>query len=289
MKTALITGGEGMLAQDVHAALVATGRWHATAPSRLDLDVSDQDAVARHVAAVKPDAVINTAVVHVEPSQESPEDAFRVNAWGVRSLAVACEAVDAMLVQVSTCGLFGDDVRPYHEYDPVVLKTQYARSKHAGERYAAELCSRSLVLRPGWLFGGSPAHGHNFVAARVREARGSSEKVIKSASDKHGSPTYTGDVADRLISLIEMGAIGTFHVANSGGATRAEYVRQILQSAGLNTRVEDVGSGHFPRLAPVPDCEMLTSLNLGYAGLSPLPPWQEAIDRYVASVGGDLG
>jgi dTDP-4-dehydrorhamnose reductase len=286
LKTALITGGEGMLAQDVRSALIATGRWRVTAPSRLDLDITDADGVAGHIAAVKPDAVINTAVLHVDPSENSPEDAFRVNAWGVRNLAIACEAADAMLVQISTCGLFGDEVRPYDEYDPVVLKTVYARSKHAGERYAAELCSRTLILRLGWLFGGSPAHSRNFVAARIREAQ-AAEGALQSASDKHGSPTYTGDVADRLISLLEMGemgAVGLFHLANSGAASRAEYVRQILASAGLDTAVEDVDSSHFPRVAPVPDCEVLTSLNLGYAGLSPMPPWTEAIDRYVRSI-----
>ena len=287
LKTALITGGDGMLAGDVRAALVATGRWRATAPSRLDFDITDGVAVTRHVSAVKPDAVINTAVLHVEPSEKSPEEAFRVNAWGVHNLAIACEEVGATLVQISTCGLFGDDVRPYDEYDPVVLKTVYARSKHAGERYAAELCSRSLILRLGWLFGGSPAHSRNFVAARIREALGA-EGALQSAADKHGSPTYTGDVADRLISLVEMGSVGLFHLANSGAATRAEYVRQILTSTGLSTVVKDVDSSHFPRVAPVPDCEVLTSLNLGYAGLTPLPPWPAAIDRYVRSIREEL-
>jgi dTDP-4-dehydrorhamnose reductase len=287
LKTALIAGGDGMLATDVRAALLATGRWRATAPSRLDLDITDAVAVAQHIVAVKPDVVINTAVLHVDPCERSPEEAFRVNAWGVRNLAIACEAIDAVLVQISTCGLFGDEVRPYNEYDPVVLKTVYARSKHAGERYAAELCSRTLVLRLGWLFGGSPAHSRNFVAARIREAQ-AAEGALRSASDKHGSPTFTGDVADRLIALVEMGAVGLFHLANSGAASRVEYVRRILTSAGLSTAVEDVDSGHFPRVAPVPDCEVLTSLNLGYAGLTPLPPWTEAIDRYVRSIRAEL-
>jgi dTDP-4-dehydrorhamnose reductase len=276
-----------MLAGDVRAALVATGRWRVTAPSRLDLDISDESTVAQHVAAVKPDAVINTAVLHVDPSERSPQDAFQVNARGVRNLAIACEDAGATLVQISTCGLFGDEVRPYNEYDPVVLKTVYARSKHAGERYAAELCSSSLVLRLGWLFGGSPAHSRNFVAARIREAQ-VAEGALQSAVDKYGSPTYTGDVADRLISLVELGAVGLFHLANSGAASRAEYVRQILTSAGLGTAVEDVDSSHFPRVAPVPDCEILTSLNLGYAGLPPLPPWAESVDRYVLSIREEL-
>ena len=60
--------------------------------------------------------------------------------------------------------------------------------------------------------------------------------------------------------------------------------QEFPRAFGLTTVVEEVDSSHFPRRAPVPNCEMLTSFNLGYAGLPPLPPWQEALSCYVRGI-----
>ena len=202
-------------------------------------------------------------------------------------MARACERRGAVVVQISTGGLFGDEVRAYDEYEPVSLRTAYARSKYAGEEYVRQFCERHFILRLGWLYGGGITHRKNFVVARYREALGKS--VVKSACDKHGSPTCARDVATTIHNLFETDAYGLYHVANEGGCTRAEYVRAILSAFGLDTTVEDIDSSHFPRKANIPDCEMLTSFNLGYAGVPRLAPWNEALSRYVESIKGAEG
>ena len=271
-----------MLASDLAAFLSAQKDYNVVSLSHDSLDVVRRYDVDTAMTAHHPDWVINTAVCHVEESEESPQAAFASNAWGPRNLAQACQRHGAVLVQISTGGLFGDEVRAYHEYDPVVLKTVYARSKYAGEQYVRELCPRHFILRLGWLYGGGVEHHRNFVVARYREAL--QKPVVQSASDKHGSPTFAGDVARFIPRLLESEEYGTYHLSNQGGCTRAEYVQQIIQEFGLDTSVEAVDSSHFSRRAPVPDCEILTSLNLDYAGLTPLPPWQEALARYVSNI-----
>lgn len=278
----LITGAAGLLASELRSYLSSLYSYNVVAVPHARLDITRPDEVASVMARHRPDVVINTAVLQVEPSEATPEKAFAVNAWGARNLAQASQRHGAVLVQISTCGLFGDEIRPYQEYDEVALKTVYARSKYAGEQYVGQLCDRHFILRLGWLYGGNETHTRNFVAARYREAR--QKSVVQSASDKHGSPTYAGDVARAIPAILDSEQYGLYHVANQGGCTRAEYVQAIVKAFGLGTVVEEVDSSHFPRRAPVPDCEMLTSFNLGYAGLPLLPPWQEALARYVHGV-----
>jgi dTDP-4-dehydrorhamnose reductase len=194
-------------------------------------------------------------------------------------VARECERAGAAFVSVSSCGLFGDDVRFYDEYDTPILKTQYARSKHEGERAACGWCRRAYVVRPGWLFGGRPEHARNFVVRRWEEAR--RVPVVASAGDKFGSPTFTEDLAARILDLLGTDAYGVYHVTNTGGGSRYDYVRHIVDTFALPVRVEKVDSSHHPRSAPVPACEMLDNFNTKFLGLPPLPTWQEAIERYV--------
>jgi len=273
----LIAGGKGMLATDLASHFASQG-WQVVAPSHQELDINQAAMVDRALGEFRPEVLVNTAAVHVNDCEDEPPRAYGTNAWGVRNLALACQRRGSVLVQISTSGLFGDEVRPYHEYDPVTLKTVYARSKWEGEQYA-RLCGRHFILRLGWLYGGGVDHARNFAAARYREAL--AKPVMQSAGDKWGSPTWTLDVARALPALLESGQYGLYHLAGEGGCNRAQYVEAILRAFGLPNPVEEVDSSHFPRKAEVPDCEILTSYNLGYAGLSPLPMWRESLERYL--------
>jgi dTDP-4-dehydrorhamnose reductase len=281
MKLVMITGGQGMLATDLAVHLERL-QYEVRPLSRRDLDVTDTAGVETAIAGLKPAAVIHTAGLHVDPCEEDPPQAFRVNAWATRALARSCDRHGAALVFISTCGLFGDKLKAYTEYDPVALKTVYARSKHAGEESVRQFCRAHFIVRPGWLFGGSVHHAKNFVVRRFEEAQ--KADVIQSVFDKHGSPTYTGDLARGIAGLLETDEYGTYHLTNQGGGSRAAYVRRILECFGLSTRVEEVDSSRFPRRANVPDCEILEGLNIRFLGLKPLPPWEEAIARYVRAI-----
>ena len=270
-----------MLATDL--ARVAEGAgYEVVGLSHADLDVTDAAGVQQALNQVRPDVVVNTPGIAVDTCEEHPEEGYRVHAWAAGRLARECQRMGADFVYLSTCGLFGDDVKFYSEYDPVQLKTKYARSKYLGEQVALQACQRTFVVRPGWLFGGTPAHPRNFVYQRFLEAQRS--KVLRSVGDKFGSPTYTGDLAAKILELVETEQHGLYHVTSEGGASRYEYVKCIVEAFGLDTPVESVDSSAFPRSAPVPDCEMLENLNLRFLGLEALGPWQEAIQRYVAAL-----
>ena len=286
-RTILITGGGGMLAARLAAHFSAQPHTTVLAPGRAELDIADEAAVLAAVRDLAPTAAINTAAMLVEPSEASPREAFRINAWGPRNLALACAENDAALVHISTGGLFGDAVKAYTEYDPVVLKTQYAKSKFAGEEQVRAICPWHFILRLGWLYGGGAGGRRDFVAARLEEARG--KDVLHSAGDRFGSPVSADEVALTLDRLMQAGAFGLYHVAGAGGCSRAEYVAAILSAAGSPCRVEAVDSGAFPRKADVPACEMLESWNLGYAGVEALPHWKEGLAAYVRVLTGGQG
>lgn len=278
MKTKiLITGGGGMLATALEEFYRGQGS-EVSAPTYLELNVLDHQGVAGAIAALKPDYVFHTAALHVNDCEDNPEMAYKLNTWATRNLARVCQMKGSRLVYISSCGYFGDEVKYYSEYDPVVLKTVYAKSKHGGEVAAFQECENVYAIRPGLLFGGSIKQPKNFAYQRYLE--GQKRPVVQSAGDKYGSPTYVADLALKINDILQADTPGLYHMTNGGGCSRAEYVTRILSACGLETKVETVDSSHFPRKANVPNCEMLNNLNLKYLGISLLPSWEDAIGRY---------
>lgn len=276
----LITGGSGMLAGRLDKTFANAG-WRVHRLNRAELDITDESAVFACVQGLRPTAVVNTAAMLVEPCEANPKAAFHVNAWGVRNLARACEKLGTQLVQISTSGVFGDDVRPFNEFEPVVNKTRYAASKYAGECFAREWCNKHVILRLGWLYGGGLDGRKDFITARLAEAAGT--PLLQSAGDKFGCPTNADDVAGTLLFLLQEKVYGLFHCANEAETpcSRADYVEAILRNAKTSAQVERTDSSSFPRTANVPDCEWITSYALEYAGFAPLPHWQESLARYM--------
>jgi len=275
-----------MLATDLARVASAEG-YQVTGTSHGEMDVTQAGQVRQVLEGTKPQVVVNTPGIGVDTCEERPEEGYLMHTWAAGVVARECQRIDAVFVYISTCGLFGDEMRFYSEYDPVVLKTQYARSKLLGEQEAFRACERTFVIRPGWMYGGTQNHQRNFVFQRYQEAL--REPMLKSAGDKYGSPTFTGDVAAKLLEILEMDEYGLYHVTNQGSASRYDYVKYIVNSFGLDTPVEKVDSSSFPRRAPVPDCETLENLNVRFLGLQPMEPWQDAIDRYVHSIKANIG
>lgn len=276
----LVTGASGMLGSDVYRFLEGAG-YHVIAASRERMDVTQLPAVQRCLSEHHPDLVFHAAAhTDLDQAEREPDITYRINTIGTWNVALACARNRAQLVYVSTCGVFdGRKAAPYTELDSPNPLTHYHRSKYQAERRVAELVPEHFILRPGWLFGGRASHRRNYVANRYREALNRS--VIRSATDRFGSPTYTLDFAASALEIVRSQAFGLYHVANSGACSRYEYVRNCLAGLGLATPLEPVTSDYFPRSAPVPAWEALDSYFLRLRGLAAPRPWQEALAEYV--------
>ncbi|MCX5713770.1 MAG: NAD(P)-dependent oxidoreductase [Candidatus Omnitrophica bacterium] len=267
-KKIFITGGGGMLASQLEQFYIKN-QDEVLAPRHAELDVLDEEAIKEALYSFKPDCVFHTAALHVDACEDNPELAFKLNGWATGNLAKLCSELDSEFVYISSCGYFGDEIKYYPEVEPVVLKTVYARSKHEGEVLALKESKKTYAIRPGWLFGGNPQHKKNFVYQRYLDALKS--PVIKSAKDKFGTPTFVGDLVLKIEQILKTKRYGLYHVTNSGGCSRAEYIAKIIESFGLNNEVIPVDSTNFPRKANVPACELLENRNIKLLGLSFLP------------------
>lgn len=281
MTRVLVLGATGQLGSD----LVRTNPGLAlTALGRADLDVTDAAALARRVADAAPDWVLNAAADNrTDAAEDDPTAAFAVNAWAVRSLAAACTAARARLLQFSTDFVFdGRKGVPYIESDAPNPVNVYGLSKYAGERFVLNGAPGHVVVRSAGLFGraGSRAKGGNFVDTIVARARRG--EPVRGVTDIAMSPTSTRDLAAKTWELIGRNPPGgVYHLVNAGGASVFELARVILDVAGLPATVKPVSASDWPgKIRRAPDTR-LSSDRLAALGIAPLRSWREALSEYL--------
>ena len=279
-KTVLVTGARGQLAGAIVDAYKDTA--DVRAYSRRDLDISDFDAVMSRVMEDRPDVIINCAAYNnVDGAEDEVDKALTANAFAVRVLARATEAVGATLVHYSTDFVFdGTAAQPYTEEDAPNPQSVYAQSKLLGEWFALE-APRAFVLRVESLFGGAAAKSSvDRIVQAIAEGR-----EAKVFADRTVSPSYVVDVAAATKVLIDRGEPGLYHCVGTGQANWHTVGQEIARV---------MGKEHDARLQPVSVADVrLRAARPRFAALAndklnrivPLPTWQDALRRYLSGDG----
>lgn len=230
------------------------------------------------------DCIIHAAAnTNVEACEMDPEKCYRNNTLLTERLALASGLANAKFVYISSTGIYGTGKKqePYNEYDDVDPTTHHHKSKWLGEQAVNTVTRHALIIRTGWLFGGKPESPKNFVARRIEEALNSVDGKVYSNQEQKGVPTYVGDVSSKIYELIQKDECGTFNIVNKGVASRFEYVKKIIELAGLQTEVLPVEASAFNRKAKVSNNESAVSLKLQQLNYSPLPHWSESLEKYL--------
>ncbi|UNX55760.1 dTDP-4-dehydrorhamnose reductase [Georgenia sp. TF02-10] len=275
----LVTGASGMLGTDLVDRLGAEHEVRATA--REDLDVTDPAAVPAAVRDV--DVVVNCAAwTAVDDAEAQEPDAFTLNAVAPQLLARAAAAAGARMVQVSTDYVFdGHAAAPYPEDASLAPASAYGRTKAAGEWSVRAEAPDHLIVRTAWLYG---AHGPCFPRTMARLAGEREELTV--VADQVGQPTWTVDVADLLVRLVEAAApAGTYHATSAGQVSWHGFAQAVVASAGKDpAMVRETTSAAFVRPAPRPSYSVLGHGALARAGVAPIGDWRARWDAAAPTV-----
>jgi dTDP-4-dehydrorhamnose reductase len=276
---ALITGGGGQLASDLHELLGDDARSYTHA----ELDIADSAALDRAFEDVRPDVVFNCAAFHnVDICETEPDSAWAVNVRAVRDLA----GRGAKLVHLSTNYVFdGRREEPYGEGDLPNPRSVYALTKLAGEHAALAYGDGALVVRGAGLYGvhGSASKGGNFVQRMIGRAR--EQSALKMVADQRLQPTFTADLAQSLLAAVEADAAGVLHLTANGACSWHEFTVAIMELAGIDVPIEAVDTTIAPGSPDRPLNGVLARPRADALGLAELRPWRDALADYMGRAG----
>jgi dTDP-4-dehydrorhamnose reductase len=278
-----LVGGSGQLGTALRDVL---GERDVIAPPHADVALEDTAAVARLLDGAKPDVLVNCSAFHnVDRCEREPETAFAINALAVDRAAQACAVRGVAFATVSTDYVFDGTLgRAYREDDAVRPMTAYGASKAAGEFLTRRHGARHFIVRTSGLFGttGTSTKGYTLIEKVLRQAEAG--EPTRMVEDMVFSPSYAPHVARALRDLFDAQAYGTHHVTNAGAVSWYAFVRTAFAKAGLaGAPLEPVSYASLGTPTPRPMRSPLENTTFARAGIAPLPPWEAALDEFLAA------
>ncbi|MDR2968076.1 MAG: dTDP-4-dehydrorhamnose reductase, partial [Tannerellaceae bacterium] len=201
-----------------------------------------------------------------------------INAEAVKTLACAARDNGSRLIHISTDYVFdGTNHRPYGEADGTNPVSVYGQTKLAGEALLQETLADAVIVRTSWLYSET---GNNFVKTMLR--LGKERKELKVVFDQIGTPTYAGDLAKALLSILDreknQGYVpGIYHFSNEGVCSWYDFARKIMELSGLPCKVIPIETKDYPTPAVRPAYSVLNKTKIKETYNLAIPHWEEAL------------
>lgn len=278
----LVTGAKGQLGTDLMNELAKRGL-EGVGVDVAEMDITDADACRRVISSSNVEAVIHCAAyTAVDAAEDNVELCHKVNAVGTRNIAEVCHDLDIKMMYISTDYVFdGQGERPWEPDDHRDPLNVYGQEKYEGELAIEELVKKFFIVRIAWVFG---LNGNNFIKTMLR--LGKERGGVSVVNDQIGSPTYTYDLARLLVDMIQTEKYGRYHATNEGLCSWYEFAVEIFKQAGMDqVTVKPVSSEEFPAKAKRPKNSRISKDKLTENGFERLPSWQDALSRYLVSLG----
>lgn len=281
----LVTGANGQLGSEMR-------RLGAVSPNNYiftdvaELDITDANAVLATVKENAVEIIVNCAAyTNVDKAESDETTAELINSTAVRNLAVAMKEVSGTLFHVSTDYVFGlDGNTPRTEDMPVNPLGVYGRTKLNGELAISESGCKALIFRTAWLYS---EFGNNFLKTMMRLT--AEREQLNVVFDQVGTPTYAGDLALAIFSIIEAGVYegneGIYHFSDEGVCSWYDFAVEIAAAAGnTNCRISPCHSSEFPSPVTRPPYSVLDKTKIKNTFGIDIPHWRESMEYCIKRI-----
>ncbi len=280
----LVTGSNGQLG--THMRLLAPQSRHTWFFTDVaELDITSRESVSNFVNNNNIELVVNCAAyTNVDRAESEEELALRINGEAVGNLAEAMKKVDGTLIHISTDYVFGGNRNntPCREDEPSNPTGAYGRTKLAGEQ-AATKCHH-LIFRTAWLYS---EYGKNFVLTMLNLT--ATKPELKVVFDQVGTPTYAGDLAHAIFSIVEEESFrnheGIFHFSNEGVCSWFDFTKEIARQSDHNgCNIQPCHSDEFPSPVKRPAYSVLDKTKYKQTFNKTIPYWTDSLTTCINNI-----
>ena len=291
----LVTGGSGQLGRAIKDVtensehrFIYTYMSSQNHDGMVHLDISDPEEVNKVMDDHNIDVIVNCAgYTDVERAESEEDKAFKANAEGAEILAVAAKARGAVLIQISTDYIFdGSSSRPYREDAEASPLGVYGRSKLAGELAVRASGARHMIIRTSWLYS---RYGKNFVKTILKKSE--EQPLLKVVSDQVGTPTYAGDLAEFILTLLEpenLEKTGTYNYTDEGVCSWYDLACEVCELSGNLCEVVPCETGEYPVKAARPHYSVLNKSKVKKTFGIEIPYWKDSLRHCMSEIATSL-
>lgn len=243
----LITGANGFLGHYLVPALLqqgfnvlATGKGACRLAGQgtngfdyAEMDFTDLSSTRDTVSRYAPDIIVHAGAVSKPDDCELDQAlAWRINTGGTHHLLEAAAAHQAFFIFISTDFVFDGEKGMYAEEDQTVPVNYYGQTKLEAEKAVHQYPHPWAVVRTVLVYG-EPLAGRSNILSIVKDKleKGEGYKVV---DDQVRTPTYVGDLAEGIVSIIQKKATGTWHLSGAEVLTPYEMACKAADFLGLD-------------------------------------------------------
>lgn len=272
----LVTGAYGQLGNALQRELAGDNNIEAIFTDADSLDITDPTALDRFFEDNPVEIIVNCAAYTAVDKAESDDlKAAAINTAAVGNLGQVASKYGIKVIHISTDYVFsGESFRPYKENDEPYPQSIYGRTKLEGEGLLTSFCKDTIIIRTAWLYS---EFGNNFVKTMLRLSGERDE--INVVSDQIGSPTYAGDLASAIHTIIsdKNWQPGIYHFTNEGVASWYDFTKAIFEIAGKSTRVNPIPTAQYPTPAKRPLYSVLSKNKIKQNYGITIPYWRDSL------------
>ena len=284
-----LIGNKGMLGTELSLLLGKSGVPFIGTDKEVDITKLSALRDFTHTKTIE--WIINCAAyTAVDKAEDERENSHLLNTVGPQNIATMAKEIGARLIHISTDYVFnGQGNRPYTEEDATDPIGVYGLTKRDGENKVLEENDKSYVIRTAWLYGN---YGNNFVHTMLRLMK--ERESISVVNDQHGSPTWSGDLAETIYTFIHLIRenktipYGIYHFTNEGKITWFDFAKGIYTQArdfGILTKeceIKPCCSDDFPSKVKRPAYSVLDKSKIKTTLGITIPAWDVSLRRYLS-------
>ncbi len=283
----LVTGATGQLGLSLHKLSPQFPQFTCQFVSRSDLDLGDPSSLESYLEQQNFDVIINAAAyTAVDKAEAEAEVCDLVNHQSVAQLAKISHQRQTKLIHVSSDYVFdGLSYQPYTEEDPTGPQGIYGQTKLDGEKaMLAELPQHGMILRTSWVYS---EFGQNFVKTMLR--LGSERDALNVVFDQVGTPTYAGDLAQCIFTILSQDdfweeglATEIFNYSNEGVCSWYDFAKEIFEISKVNCQLSPIEGVNYPTPAKRPFYSVLNKKKIKEVFDLSIPHWGDSLKACLA-------
>jgi dTDP-4-dehydrorhamnose reductase len=195
------------------------------------VDLTEPSAMRQLLMRLRPESIVHcAATTNVDWCEDHPQEAERLNGKASGDLAEIAAELDARFLYVSTDAVFDGKAGNYSERDQPFPVNAYARSKLNGERQVSDRHPQPAVARVN-LYGWNAQNKFSlaeWVLDRLTEGL-----PVPGFTDVYFTPILASDLAEILLTMLERGLTGVYHVGGSERISKYDFARLLAESFGF--------------------------------------------------------
>ena len=262
----LITGANGFLGHYLVKQLlekgyevIATGRGVSRLPfdgrpgfTYASMDFTNMYDVHDVFSTYQPEVVIHAgAQTKPDESELNQMETYLTNVEGTVNLLVNAAEIQSYFIFLSTDFIFDGKKGMYEEEDVAIPVNYYGRTKLEGEELVKDYEADWAIVRTVLVYGMPPAGRANILT--IVKDKLTKGEVYNVVDDQVRTPTYIGDLAAGIVSIIGKKEKGVFHLAGKDILTPYQMAIKTANYLGLDSSlINRVTASNFSQPAKRP-------------------------------------